>query len=369
MCHKYYQDIALCGWTKAVVCFLSCLVWVPGLFNIWSIVEPKPKFLFSIIFILAREHGVFWVDLVEKWRCAVNQKDTLLLTLLGGKWAKSLVLLWNSSRQKKYCKLKALLSLWLNFVFSAHSPKVHFVEYERETPASAEISPFSFTEQLSGKVSSALVDGTLISFFVTLLGKCLLELMAKMQARVLLGRWWSWSEFAIHSQWGMFPSLKGTAISSTSRWKDKSTNYFFIIALVLLWAFKSIRAAPLSLATWGVPVGLLKRFVVTGRHLRSARCLPGKIAREHLPSDHGFEARVLQCCTHLAFCLLETLEWPFRFTVQKKQMGVVFVLYAELWKALWRTAFPVTAGEYLAVNEFSITTCLFGNITLHFQTL
>lgn len=41
---------------------------------------------------------------------------------------------------------------------------------------------FSFTEQLSGKVSSTFVNGTLISFFVTLLGKCPLDLMTKMQA-------------------------------------------------------------------------------------------------------------------------------------------------------------------------------------------
>lgn len=41
---------------------------------------------------------------------------------------------------------------------------------------------FSFTEQLSGNMSSTFVNGNLISFFVMLLGKCLLDLMTKMQA-------------------------------------------------------------------------------------------------------------------------------------------------------------------------------------------
>lgn len=41
---------------------------------------------------------------------------------------------------------------------------------------------FSFTEQLSGKVSSTFINGTLILFFVMLLGKCPLGLMTKMQA-------------------------------------------------------------------------------------------------------------------------------------------------------------------------------------------
>lgn len=41
---------------------------------------------------------------------------------------------------------------------------------------------FSFTEQPSGKVSSTFENGTLISDFVTLLGKYPLDLMTKMQA-------------------------------------------------------------------------------------------------------------------------------------------------------------------------------------------
>lgn len=166
-------------------------------------------------------------------------RKTHLLTLLGGKWAKSLVLLSNWSRQKKYCKLKALLSLWLNFVFSARGPKLHFVEYEREAPASAGIDPFSLI------LHWAAIWKGVINFCKRDLNLRLCYTAGKVSvrsddqhARVLLCQRWSWSGFAIHSQRGMFPSLKGTAISSTSRWKGKSTNYFFIVALVLLWAFK-----------------------------------------------------------------------------------------------------------------------------------
>lgn len=91
----------------------------------------------------------------------------------------SSVLFLNSTRQEKHCELKAVFALQLNFVSQHMVLSCTLLNMSVNVPASVKISP----EKVSVRVSSS-VNGNLIyllSFVVvvTVMGKCLLDLMTK----------------------------------------------------------------------------------------------------------------------------------------------------------------------------------------------